>query len=241
MSNRKYSLTINWNQFWYYIFFSIFALVFSIVLFYTIPEYFERFYGLVNPILVTIMVIFLGGIALYFLMGHESLKISSKESKTPLFTIVGIPVILATLMAIVDTISPLPEDTNIPMPFALIFYPNIAFIVEGLFHLLPLLILSSILKWVFKNKTPLLSRKLHLKLAFIITAFLEPVYQTILGWDSNGHLWVTLYIACHLVVFDLIQLQLFYRYDYISMLAFRLTYYAFWHELWGVIRLEVLF
>jgi hypothetical protein len=38
-----------------------------------------------------------------------------------------------------------------------------------------------------------------------------------------------------------LQLYVFRRFDFASMYAFRLVYYAYWHILWGVIRLKVLF
>ena len=42
-------------------------------------------------------------------------------------------------------------------------------------------------------------------------------------------------------VIAVLQLYVFRRFDFASMYSFRLVYYAWWHILWGTIRLSVLF
>ncbi len=49
------------------------------------------------------------------------------------------------------------------------------------------------------------------------------------------------YTWLHVFAIALLQLLVFRRYDFVSMLGTRLCYYAYWHLLWGVVRLEVLF
>lgn len=39
----------------------------------------------------------------------------------------------------------------------------------------------------------------------------------------------------------LLQLHVFRRFDFVSMLSLRLVYYVYWHLIWGAIRLRVLF
>jgi hypothetical protein len=49
------------------------------------------------------------------------------------------------------------------------------------------------------------------------------------------------YDGLHVLAINICQLHLFKRYDFVSMFAFRLAYYAVWHVVWGHVRLGVLF
>ena len=49
------------------------------------------------------------------------------------------------------------------------------------------------------------------------------------------------FVAVHLVLFGVVQLYIFRRYDFISMNVFRITYYAYWHVAWGYLHLHRLF
>ncbi len=77
--------------------------------------------------------------------------------------------------------------------------------------------------------------------ALAVVALLEPLFQ--LGAPSAAALpsWGTFYLGVHLLVFNGLQLWIFRRYDFLSMYAFRLVYYAWWHIAWGHVRLELLF
>jgi hypothetical protein len=44
-------------------------------------------------------------------------------------------------------------------------------------------------------------------------------------------------VILHLWLFGLVEFALFRRYDFASMLTFRLVYYAYWHLAWGTWRL----
>jgi hypothetical protein len=42
-------------------------------------------------------------------------------------------------------------------------------------------------------------------------------------------------------VFTLVELNMFRRYDFVSMYAFRVVFYLWWHVIWGSVRLRWLF
>jgi hypothetical protein len=48
-------------------------------------------------------------------------------------------------------------------------------------------------------------------------------------------------VGVHVLVFNLLSLWFFRRYDFLSVYVFRVSYYGFWHILWGQLRLELLF
>ena len=122
-------------------------------------------------------------------------------------------------------------------PQGFFFYPSIAFVVEILFHVLPLTLILILLTALPGN----LSFDRIIWPTIIVTALLEPVFQA--GFDSNkdNAPWVSAYIILHIFLINLCQLIIFKRYDFLSMYSFRLIYYTFWHIIWGVIRLKLLF
>lgn len=76
----------------------------------------------------------------------------------------------------------------------------------------------------------------------LIVALLEPTFQTLLLGSSNPYpLWAVAIFWLNLFFFNVFQLLIFKRYDFISMYSFRLGYYIFWHFIWGYIRLKLLF
>ena len=60
-------------------------------------------------------------------------------------------------------------------------------------------------------------------------------------FDSEPFSWADVYTWVHVFAIALLQLYVFRRFDFTSMYVFRLIYYAYWHIIWGVLRLELLF
>jgi hypothetical protein len=124
---------------------------------------------------------------------------------------------------------------NVPVPQALLFYPAIGFVAEIMFHVLPLALLLFIMHplggWIGKERV--------VWLGILLVAVLEPTFQV--AFEGKPFTWGAAYTWIHVFAIALLQLAVYRRFDFISMYAFRLCYYAYWHILWGVIRLEVLF
>ena len=121
------------------------------------------------------------------------------------------------------------------MPQALLFYPSIGFVAEMAFHVLPLAI-------VLVAQSPLALRVGEERLVWLgilVVAVLEPTFQVLLG--GGALTWSDAYTWIHIFAIAALQLYVFRRYDFASMFSFRMVYYAYWHILWGVIRLKVLF
>ena len=49
------------------------------------------------------------------------------------------------------------------------------------------------------------------------------------------------YVGVFVFVFTVVELYVFRRYDFMSMYAFRLVFYMWWHITWGYLRLRWLF
>lgn len=139
---------------------------------------------------------------------------------------------------VIDLNASFPADMNVLFPESVLFYPAIGFFVEILFHVLPLSVLLISLTSIFKN----VNHKKIIWICIVIVSLLEPIYQTIPMFSSSHYpLWATAIVLINLFVFNLSQLLIFKRYDFISMYSFRLVYYLLWHILWGYMRLKLLF
>ena len=117
------------------------------------------------------------------------------------------------------------------------FYPIFGYVVEVIFHLLPLALTLFLVTTFFKDT----SFEKVIWPCILIVAIIEPIFQTALGFSRPYPTWVTGYVFVHIFLINLFQLLIFKRYDFVSMYSFRLVYYAIWHILWGHVRLCLLF
>jgi hypothetical protein len=216
----------------------------AILIVFTILEYpsniesFQLFLGNVNPLIVLSAVVVICVTCLSLLGMNGWFKIFSVKNAKGLLLSSGIAVFLGLIIVAVDLKVVFPKDMNIPFPGSLSFYPAIGFIVETLFHLLPLTLLIFLLTFLFRGT----NYRTIIWICILAVSLLEPAYQ-VLDIASGGRypFWVIFYVGLHLTVFNVLQLALFKRYDFVSMYAFRLVYYSIWHIGWGYLRLKLLF
>ncbi len=222
-------------QFIFYAALCLAALAFTAVLLPSSGQYFSRFFGAVHPLLVVAAASVAGAGALWALThlgfaivkGHATLRG------------IGLSAVLATALAVAVVIADLiiryPKDLNVPLPRALLFYPVVGLAAEVVFHLLPLAVLLPALNLIAGR----IGRQRVVWLSILLAAALEPTFQVVLG--GTGSAWSGVYTWLHVFTIAVLQLYVFRRFDFAAMYSFRLIYYAYWHILWGVIRLRVLF
>ena len=215
---------------------SLTALLFVVVLRPSSGEYFRRFFGEVNPIAVFFVTSVLGTAALWVLESRFGFVLLMGRTSLPGITLsAALATVLALAIVVADVIIRYPQDTNVPVPQALLFYPAIGFVAEVLFHVLPLALLLLVL-------SPLAGRvgsERVIWLGIMLVAVLEPTFQVL--FEGKPLTWGAAYTWIHVFAIAGLQLYVFRRFDFMTMYAFRLFYYAYWHILWGVIRLELLF
>ncbi len=208
------------------------------IIYFTNNQSLERFIGGLNPILAALLIIIPGVILLSFLLSRGWFAIYKKENLKGLFRRSSLAALFAFVTILVDLKIVFPADLNILFPESLLFYPAIGFFVEILFHVLPLSILLFSMTSIFKN----VSSEHITWICILVVSLLEPIYQTIPLFSSSHHpQWAAAIILINLFLFNVSQLLIFERYDFISMYSFRLVYYLLWHIGWGYIRLNVLF
>lgn len=228
-------LDLRW-QYLAYFALSLMALIFTLISLPSSEAYFQRFLGETNAILVMIVATVVGAVALWILQSNFGFVILRGRA-----TLQGIALsaVLATAVAVAivaaDFIIRYPIDTNVPVPQALLFYPAIGFVAEIIFHVLLLTLLLFIMTLIFGQS----SKERIVWFAILLVAVFEPTFQVL--FEQKTFTWGDVYTWIHVFVIAFLQLYVFRRYDFVSMYAFRLIYYGFWHILWGVIRLKVLF
>ena len=108
------------------------------VLYARSPLIYKPFFGRFNPILVVAAVSVLGFLLLTYLLGRGWFSIFESENLSGWVVAGGLAVLFGLVMMFFDSRVVLPENINRPYPDSLLFYPTIGFVVEILFHVIPL-------------------------------------------------------------------------------------------------------
>lgn len=199
---------------------------------------FSRFLGRINPLVAVGVASLLGAILLSLLLARGWFAIYRRVNPEGLLRYFGLAVLLAAVAILLDLKIVFPADQNILFPASLLFYPAIGFLVEILFHVLPLSLLLLLLTSVFKSAR----YGTIVLISILAVSLLEALYQAAdLGSSGVYPEWAVLYVGFHVFLFNCLQLKVFQRYDFISMLSCRLVYYLIWHIVWGYVRLRLLF
>ena len=223
-------------QYTAYVIICLIALISIIILLSSSESFFRRFFGKTNAVLVLLFAAVVGAGALWILQSRfDFVLFMGRGTSQGLMLSAGLATILAIAIVIADFFIRYPEDINVPMPQAILFYPSMGFIAEIVFHVLPLALLLIILnplgRWLGNERV--------IWLAIFVVATLEPTFQILLGGEALT--WGSAYTWVHVFAISFLQLYVFWRFDFVSMYGFRLFYYAYWHILWGTLRLKVLF
>jgi hypothetical protein len=228
-------LGLRW-QYGAYLALALVAVIAFILLLPSSGTHFRRFLGETNPVLVVVAASVLGTAALWLLRSRYGFAIlKGKATLRGLALSAGIATAFGVAIVVADLLIRYPEEMNVPVPQALLFYPAIGFVAEILFHVLPLALLLLALSPLAGR----LGRERVVWLGITLVAVLEPTFQVL--FEGKALTWGDAYTWIHVCAFAFLQLYVFRHFDFVSMYAFRLVYYAYWHIVWGVIRLKVLF
>jgi len=198
---------------------------------------FHRILGTMNPFKIMIPLSFMGFILLSVQLSRGWFAILKKGTVKGVLHSAGLASILGLIAILIDYKIVYPADMNVALPLSLAYYPGGAFFAEIVFHLIPLTLFSILLSSVFKNA----DRGKAIWIAILIASLSDPVFQILDATTNNYPLWAVLVTALHVFVVNFLMLVIYRRYDFVSMLSFRLVYYIIWHVVWGNIRLSVLF
>ena len=194
---------------------------------------FESYFGSIPPLLAIAFVTVVGFVSLGLLRSGGWFQIRTSNTLRG----VGFSAAIATIFGIWQACADLfvtrfPKDINVPAPQSLLFYPAMGYVVEVLFHALPLAVLLVVLGRLPLKLKP--NTTIVIWLCIVFVASLEPVLVHMRMGSSA-------YVGAFVFVFTLVELYVFRRYDFVSMYSFRLVYYLWWHIIWGYLRLRWLF
>ncbi len=198
-------------------------------------ESFERFYGPISPVVVTIVAAIVGSISLRILRDRGWLGTGARPANF-LRRSGFAGMAFALLAAAFDSVIHFPEEMNVAWPRSVLFYPAIAFVAEVAFHIAPLAVLIVILGWRFTSERD--ARRVWITIA--VVTVVETLFQTLdaLGGEDKR---LAFFVAPQLAAVGAFQLMTFRRYGLAALVSFRLGYYLVWHIIWGHVRLTVLF
>lgn len=193
----------------------------------------ERYFGALDPILAAAVACALGFFALRVLQNRYFICVI--RTRLPARHRVGaglaaVPFMVAVTWA--DLALHFPADISVELPVAFVFYPAMGLIAQLLLHVAPFALFLSILSWLF-GSWPLRAR---VWASLVPAACFEAAFQ-IAPSTSGGAGVLGAFVAAQLFVFGIVELYLLYRQDFLSMVIFRFTYYAYWHFLWGAFRI----
>lgn len=197
---------------------------------------FRRFFGTVHPFVVVALTGAFGGLSLAKLEPYGwNGVLRGRSSLSGIGLAFGIATVFAVAVVVADILIRYPKDLNVAAPEAWLFYPAVGLVAEIVFHVIPLTLLTLVLEQIGVEFRP----DRIPWLAIVLAAAVEPSFQIafepeLLSW-SAGFTWG------HVFLFGLAQLHMFRRYDFVTMYCFRIFYYAYWHIIWGGIRLDVLY
>ena len=201
------------------------------------PLLFPRFIGRTHPLIAVPLVSALGVVLLSLLLSRGWFAIYKREQRRWLWRSSALGALFAPVTIALDLKVVFPADMNVLFPKSLLFYPAIGFVVEVVFHVLPLSILLFAL-----TRISAISHQRATMIGSAIVSLLEPIYQTMsMAASSHYPVWAVVFLPLYITVFNLFQFLMFRRYDFIAMYAARLGYYLVWHVVWGEMRLQVLF
>jgi hypothetical protein len=215
---------------------SIIVIAFTVVAYITHPDSFVRYFGRINPFLIIPGLSVLGITALIFVLSKNGFEMFRGVNLKRTYPFYLLAILLASIAIVIDMFFKYPEDTHIHFPLSVLFYPVMGYVVETLFHVLPL----SLLLLLFKAVSGKFDPERHVWPCILIISIIEPTFQTVLS-PKDFPVWIMAYVWVHLYIFNFLQLFIFKRYDFLKMYLFRLVYYLTWHIVWGFVRLRLLF
>ena len=196
--------------------------------------FFQPFFGSINPLLAVAVIAVVGVASLGFLQSRGWFEIfTMRETLRGMAVLLLIATLFGIEVVIAETsnIFRLPADTNVPLPWSLLFYTIIGYVAEIVFYILPLALLLTVLGPLFEK----LNRPGLIWLCIFVVSLVEPIFQI---RSEQPFSLAQIYIGLHIFAISLLQLYVFRRYDFVSMYSFRLFYYMYWHIIWGYLRLQ---
>lgn len=197
------------------------------------PDLYRPYFGAVSPGWALGAIGVAGGVALFGLNRYSEFRVRRTTKRGGLLTAAALAVPFMISVSVADVARRFPEQLNVAVPWALLFYPVMGYLVE-LLHAVGLALLLPVATVTLRSWP----REWRIWLCIAAVACLEAAFQST---ASTADAALAVFVVAQLLLFGCVELWLFRRYDFVTMYVFRMSYYAYWHILWGSLRLSWLF
>ncbi len=174
------------NQILIFVGISLFIATLTVILYVRNALLFQAFFGKLHPFLAILIVILLGITVSIFFLSRGWFAVYKIGEYKGILVAAGLAALPGLVIILLDLKAVFPADTNRPFPDSLFFYPIFGFVVEVIFHMLPLALLLFILTSMFK-----LNFKNVIWPCILMVSLFEPIFQTVLGFSRPYPIWVT--------------------------------------------------
>lgn len=197
---------------------------------------FQRYFGGLPPAAAAAIACALGIASLFVLQERFGFCVVSTSTGTRgLLTAAAATLPFMATVTSADLLLGFPADIHVELPAALVFYPLMGLIAQLALHIAPF----TLFLWAFSQMFGAWPPHRRIWLAIILSASVEVAFQLSgSAGPGDGSALLSAFVATQLLAFGLVELYLFRRFDFVTMVIFRLTYYGYWHIVWGnLIRL----
>ncbi len=194
----------------------------------------QPFFGGMPPVLGGLIAAIAGGAALYAVQSRLGFCVWRRNGMKRFVIVAGLAVPFMVAITVLDLATGFPADINVPLPMALLFYPVMGFFAQLSLHVIPF----AVVVFALRAARPGLDRNMCIWTGIVLASLIEAVFQIrapLLYGDAMTM--QAAILAIHVFLFGCVELLIYRRYDFAAMYAFRLSYYAYWHVIWGWLRL----
>jgi hypothetical protein len=196
---------------------------------------FTPYFAGLPPLVAGVIVCLVGIVALRLLQKQFGFCVkSSHTSWSAWVTAISLAIPFMVTVTLADLTLTFPENSNVRLPTSLFFYPVMGIAAQMMLHIVPF----GLLLWAFTRLFSVWPIGRCVWLSIVLAAVPEAAFQ-ITGSRAQGDGFeiLNVFVAVQLFAFGMVELYLYRRYDFFCMYLFRLTYYAYWHVLWGSLRI----
>lgn len=196
---------------------------------------FRPYFGGLPPLVAASIVCLTGMLALFTLQQRFGFCVKkSRPVRHGWLVAAGLAVPFTVAVTVADLTLQFPSDINVRLPASLFFYPAMGLIAQLSLHVVPLALVLLAFSKVFRS----FPGEHQIGVAITLASLPEAAFQIGHLHTSDGKLdALGVFVVLQLFVFGLTELTLFRRFDFVCMYVFRLTYYGYWHIVWGALRI----
>lgn len=150
----------------------------------------------------------------------------------PTRLLLGWTALFAFSITLIDLAAPFPADIHVRLPYALLFYPAIAYVAETVFHVVPL---SAVMQ-LTKRTAGRPGGALVSQAGVVAVTLIEPIFQA--SFAAPGRpLWAEALTFAHIAAINALLVSLVAQRGPFAAYVQRVAYYGYWHVLYGELRL----